>query len=182
MSRALSALVLVFAVGCAQLPERAPGEAASGGFEMTGRVAVRYGQDSASGRVQWRHTGATDDLLITNPLGQGVARITRADGEVRLETSEGQSYRANDAETLTEQVLGWRLPLQGLQDWVLGRPGPGVPVQAQRDNSGQLASLRQDGWEVEYQEYSHSRPARIRLTRPGVDIRLVIETMEDPRP
>jgi outer membrane lipoprotein LolB len=176
-------LLLGLLAGCAQLPERAPGEAASGGFELKGRVAVRYGQDAASGRVQWRHTEDRDELLITNPLGQGVARITRSDGLVLLETPEGQSYRAHDAESLTEQVLGWRLPLQGLQDWVRGRPGPSLPSShIQRDSSGQLALLRQDGWDVEYQEYARSRPARMRLTHPGVDIRLVIETMQDPLP
>jgi outer membrane lipoprotein LolB len=128
--------------------------------------------------VQWRHSAGADDLLITNPLGQGVARITRAHGLVRLETTEGRSYQAEDAETLTEQVLGWRLPLQGLQDWVRGRPGLGAPVEALREHGGQIATLRQDGWEVEYQEYLQGRPARMRLSRPGVDIRLVIESME----
>jgi outer membrane lipoprotein LolB len=149
---------------------------------MAGRVAVRYGQDSASGRVQWRHSDSRDDLLITNPLGQGVARITRADGAVRLDTAEGQSYRAGDAVSLTEQVLGWPLPLEGLQDWIRARPADGVPGQALRDGEGRLARLRQDGWDVEYQEYAQGRPKRIRLTRPGLDIRLVIETMVDPLP
>ena len=176
MRRALTATLLCAALlaGCAQLPREEP---AAGGFELSGRVAVRYGQESATGRVQWRHDVANDDLLITTPLGQGVARIVRAADGVRLETSEGRTYRAPDAESLTQQVLGWRLPLEGLPDWIRARQRPGSPADIQPGEGGRPYTLRQDGWQVEYEEYAGSRPARMRLTHPNVEIRLVVESM-----
>lgn len=181
--RALAALSWVaFLAGCAQLPPLAPGSGTAGGFEMAGRVAVRYGQESATARVQWRHSDASDDLLITNPLGQGVARIVRDDGQVRLETSDGRTFRAPDAESLTEQVLGWRLPLQGLPDWMRARPRAGAPAEVQPGEGAKPFSLRQDGWQVEYEEYAGNRPARMRLSHPGVEIRLAVESMTDIKP
>src|SRR5581483_3907940 len=135
-----SAAVLALAA-CATLPEpSAP--PAEGGFELHGRVAVRYGADGASGNIAWRHSGDADDLLITSFLGQGVARIHRTGGEVQL-VAEGKEHRAPDAETLTERVLGWRLPLAGLPDWVQGRPAPGGAAQVRREG-GRLVAFVQD--------------------------------------
>src|SRR5438128_1585253 len=88
--------------GCSQLAPIPEGGPTAGGFELTGRVAVRYGKESATGRVQWRHDDGSDDLLITNPLGQGVARLTRSGPEVQLQTNDGRTFREPDAETLTE--------------------------------------------------------------------------------
>ena len=165
--------VATLAGACAVLPVPAPFPV--NGFELTGRVAVRYGKEGVSGRVFWRHANDSDDLLITSPLGQGVARVSREGGEARLVTSEGGEYRAADAETLTEHVLGWRLPLAGLPDWVQGRASPGRPAELRRDGAGRVIDLRQDDWKIEYQEYEGERPSRLRLSRGNLEIRLVID-------
>ncbi len=172
---AISAIV-VFLSACSQLAPIPEGPPAVGGFEVSGRVAVRYGNESATGRVQWRHDDSADDLLITNPLGQGVARVTRSGQEVQLQTNDGRSFREPDAETLTEKVLGWRLPLAGLADWILARPRPGRPSQVSRAPSGRISELRQDDWRIEYEDYADGRPSRMKLSRPDLEIRLVVES------
>ncbi len=102
----------------------------------------------------------TRRCLISTPLGQGVARIQRQGGAVVLTTAERRVYRAADTETLTERVLGFRLPLTGLADWVRGRPSP---------------DLEGRGWKIEYQEYdAERRPIRMRVTYPGVELRLAV--------
>jgi outer membrane lipoprotein LolB len=135
---------------------------------------VRYGSEGTSGRISWRHAPQNDDLLITSALGQGVARIRRAGGEVEL-FAEGKEHRAPDAESLTERVLGWRLPLSGLPDWMQGRPSPGRPAEVGRDASNRIVTLVQDDWKIEYQEFDGERPSRLRLTRPNLEIRLIID-------
>jgi len=79
------------------------------------------------GRVFWRHANDTDELLITSPLGQGIARLNRKGDQFRLVTGDRKEYRADNAEDLTEQALGWRLPLAGLSDWVQARRAPAGP-------------------------------------------------------
>src|SRR6267378_7179883 len=112
---------------CASLPEA--GRPLPGGFELSGRVAVRHGKDVASGRIFWRHSNDADELLITSPLGQGIARLDRNGDQFRLVTGDRKEYRADNAEDLTEQALGWRLPLAGLSDWVQARPNPDRPAE-----------------------------------------------------
>ena len=150
------AAVLLMA-GCAHLQETVT-EAPT--FELSGRLAARQGAEAFTGNIAWRHGDATDELLITNPLGQGVARIVRGPDGVVLTTAEPKEYRGSDAESVSEQALGYRLPLQGLADAVRGDS----PVELERR-----------GWKVEVQERdAERRPTRLRLTYPGVELRLAI--------
>lgn len=166
---ALGFAVAALLSACATLTE-AP--IPSGGFELSGRVAVRYAKEALSGRLFWRHSDDADELLITSPLGQGLARVTRVNGGFLLVAGDGREYRATDAESLTEQALGWRLPLAGLSDWVQGRPSRSGPYERLGD-TGQ--ELRQDGWLVAYEEYRDGRPLKLRLTREGLEIRLIVD-------
>jgi len=177
MRSALFCVCLLFA-GCATI-EQPPAPAAPIGdaFQLSGRVSVKYGAEAASGKITWQHDAAGDDLLFSTPLGQGVARIVRQGGLVSLTTSDHKVYQASDVETLTEQVLGWRLPLAGLPDWVRGRAVAGAPAQTRLDSAQRLAELRQSGWLVEYLAHKSDNgpPALLRLSREEVEIRLVID-------
>jgi len=157
---------------CASLPEA--GRPLPGGFELSGRVAVRHGKDAASGRIFWRHSDESDELLITSALGQGIARISREGDQFRLLTGDNKEYRAADAESLTEQALGWRLPLAGLSDWVQARASPGWPAEIRGEQDNGL-EIRQDGWRVAYEEFRGGRPFRMRLTREDLEIRLIVD-------
>jgi len=171
MARALALAAAWLLAACAAMEFRAPAEALE--FELAGRIAVRYRDEASSGSISWRHHARGDEMLITNPLGQGVARILRSGEQVTLVTAEGREHHAADAEELTEQVLGFRVPLAGLADWVQARAAPG-PALARRGAEGRLLELEQAGWRIEYLEYRDQRPSRLRLVYPGVELRLAI--------
>lgn len=175
MRRLCAALALLLLAACA-----APGfqlAAPDAEFELSGRIAVRYRDDAGSGNIAWRHSQRTDELLLSSPLGQGIARIARAGDEIALTMQDGREYKAADAEALTEQMLGFRLPIVGLADWVRGRvasaPAP-APTLNRPGADGRIAELEQSGWRIEYQEYQGKLPSRLRLTYPGVELRLAI--------
>ena len=168
-------------VACASFPQERGSPAAGVEFELTARVAIRYGNEGATGRIVWRHGRTIDEMLITSPVGQGVARITRRDDEVTLVTADQNEYGATDAESLTERVLGWRLPLKGLPDWVQGRAQSGRPAELLRDAQSRLTELKQDDWRIEYQEYEGVRPSKLRISRDDLEIRLVVDQWLAPR-
>jgi outer membrane lipoprotein LolB len=169
---ALGFAAAVLLGACASLSET--GLPPPGGFELSGRVAVRHGKDAASGRIFWRHSDDADELLITSPFGQGIARISRERDQFRLVTGDRKEYHAADAESLTEQALGWRLPLDGLSDWVQARASPGRPAEIRGEPDKGL-EIRQDGWHVAYEEFRGGKPFRMRLTREDVEITLVVD-------
>lgn len=169
--RALAIAALLAAAACAELP-RAP----AGGFEfeLAGRFAARYRDEAASGLIAWRHHALRDEVLLSSPFGQGVAQITREREAVTLIASDSRRYAAADAEQLTEEVLGFRLPLRGLADWVRARPSGEAQSEAQRAPDGRLQVLRQDGWRIEYLEYDGEQPKVLKLNYPGLELRLAI--------
>jgi len=170
--------VCLLLAGCAAVPQKTlpPGPIGEA-FYLSGRVSVKHGTEAASGRISWQHETDSDDLLLSNPFGQGVARIVRRDGLVTLTTSDQKVYRARDVGDLTEQVLGWRLPLAGLPDWVRGRAAAGVPAQTRLNGAHRLAELRQSGWVVEFLDYDDASglPSRLSLSRDDTQIRMVID-------
>ena len=78
-----------------------------------------------------RRTGSWDLAKEVRNLVQ-VARIVREGDAVQLTTAEGKEFRAADSESLTERVLGFRLPIEGLADWAQGRPSPALESRGWR--------------------------------------------------
>jgi outer membrane lipoprotein LolB len=149
--------------------------AADAEFELAGRIAVRYRDDAGTGSIAWRHGLRSDEMLLSSPLGQGIARLVRDGEEVALTTQDGREFRAADAESLTEKVLGFRVPLLGLADWVRGRPAATpAPTRQTLDASGRLAELEQSGWRIEYLAYEAGLPSRLKLNYPGLELRLAV--------
>jgi outer membrane lipoprotein LolB len=93
-----------------------------------------------------------------------------------------EEKRGPDADALTEQLLGWRLPVSGLSDWIEGRPAPGRPARVERNGSRPVL-IEQDGWTVRLAESfeTSGRPRLMVLERaaspfaPGVVLRLVVD-------
>jgi len=171
--RAAALVALLILSGCAQAPLKPPEGALE--FNVLGRIGARYGNDGFTGNVDWRHAKAGDDMLISTPLGQGVARIVREGEAVQLTTANGKQYSAPDAETLTERVLGFRVPLEGMADWVRGEPSAGFASQRETFPDGRLKVLQQRDWRIEYLDYDDGgRPRLMQLNYPGIQLRFVI--------
>ena len=61
-------VVLVLIAGCAQLQTKVPEDVE---FDLSGRLAARYGKDGFTGNIAWRHARSADEMLITSALGAG---------------------------------------------------------------------------------------------------------------
>ncbi|SEK38219.1 lipoprotein insertase outer membrane protein LolB [Nitrosovibrio tenuis] len=159
----------------------------SANFLLSGRVAAKGGRENFSGGVQWRHAESEDEILLLSPLGQALAQIQLNPGGAYLITSDQQNYSAADVEGLTEQVLGWHLPLMGLQYWVQGINSPITASEIDLDIEGRVVGIRQDGWSIDYSSYfpvsavhiaqtQAARPRLLLLKRGDLQIKLIIDT------
>ncbi len=155
---------------------------AVGSFAIVGRIAVLTETKGFSGTMRWHHRPDGDDIAFYSPLGTQLGQINADADGVILTTANQKTYQADDAETLTQQTLGWSLPMVGLPDWVLGRPAAGDAEILAWDAAGRIARMRQQGWEIEYPAYrdagSHQLPARVVLKSPKLDLKLVIESWQ----
>ena len=185
MARLVTALALTLALaGCASTPPVAPVDTRAAlpeRWTLEGRIGVKSADQSLSGNVRWQHRNGADDVLLTSPLGQGVARIVRHSSGVILEIPNQPARRAADAESLTRAVLGYGLPVSGLSWWVQARPAPGSTFEVTRDTWNRFAQIKQDGWTISYLRYADDAPARpqkLALTREGLEIRLVVDSWQ----
>lgn len=147
-------------------------------FAMVGRIAVLTETKGFSGSMRWHHRPDGEDMAFYSPLGTQLGQLN-ADAEgVTLTTSDQKTYQADDAEALTQQALGWSLPMAGLPDWVLGRPAAGeFEIQAW-DDLGRIIRIKQNGWDIEYPSYQGDLPSKVVLKSSRLDLKLVIENWQ----
>lgn len=180
--RALAvSFVSVVLLGACATPYRTPADRAhSGRFAVT--TALGEQRESVSGRFSLEVRGPQQILELASPLGTTVARIEIEPGGARATGARLQEIRGADADALTEQLLGWPLPVSGLADWIEGRPVPQRVARIERDG-GRIVLLEQDGWTIRLPEYfeSAARPRRLVLERPAaantpsVILRLIVD-------
>lgn len=153
-----------------------------GSFAMVGRIAVLTETKGFSGTMRWHHRTDGDDIAFYSPLGTQLGQLNSDGDGVTLTTSNQKTYQADNAETLTQQNLGWSLPMNGLPDWVLGRPASGNAEILAWDEAGRIASLRQNGWNIEYPSYQETSgrwlPGKVLMKSPKLDLKLVVESWQ----
>jgi len=147
-------------------------------FGLEGRIGVLTETKGFSGSMRWHHRPDGDNIAFYSPLGTQLGELEADGNGVTLTTSQ-KTYHAQDAESLTQQTLGWSLPMTGLSDWVLGRPAKGNAEILAWDAAGHISRLRQNGWDIEYPAYQTAPglqlPTKIVLKSPKLDLKLVVE-------
>jgi outer membrane lipoprotein LolB len=182
-SAAVRWLIVLFAAlltACATRPETAPDRVHTGRFSAVASQGER--RESVSGRFSMEVRGDRRRIDLATPLGTTVARIEVGPEGASANGPGMQEARGPDADALAEQLLGWRLPVSGLSDWIEGRPVPSRPARLEREGS-RLVLIEQDGWTVRLAETfaTSDRPRLIILERaasppaPGVVLRLVVD-------
>lgn len=190
LRRLLPTLVLTgLLAACAQLPGASSGDAVTShpvrtgisSYLLTGRIAISQGQQRHAANITWRHSPARDEILLTTPLGQGIAELTRDAAGARLTTAERREFTAPDWQALAVEVFGFPLPLSALPRWLLAD----VPAEAlgiKYDSIGRPQRMVVDGWQVAYLDYAgadvDALPALIEMRRDGIDaieVRLKID-------
>ena len=148
-------------------------------FELKGRLGVQADGKGYSASLIWQHNAEQDDIRIYSPLGGQLARIQKTTDGISLEDAQGQVSVGKDAESLTQALLGWRLPLSGLADWVLGRPVNAAMSSITWDDAGHTLSLNEADWVIAYQQYQASPdtflPYKLSLKNARVQLKLIVE-------
>ncbi len=189
-------MALIWLTGCASLdkPKPVPGAAAQQAqqqrlaqldhWRLAARFSAASDDEAWHGTLYWEQNGPGYDIRFLGPFGQGGMQLVGDQGYASLRLSDGQVFSADDAESLLRARTDWRLPLNALRYWVLGRPAPDqLKRRIRRDSQGLLARLKYDGWTVEFRRYTEVEPglylpAKIFLENPRFQVRLVIDTWE----
>ena len=181
MRRYTAAALALLLAACAATP-LAP--RSSTPFDLLGRALVTYRDGSMTANLRWEHVPAADQIWLMTPTGQTLAHIVDSKEGATLTRADQKRYRAGSVESLTQQALGWPLPLALLQYWVKGEPAPSSKAEAlQRGADGRIANLTQNDWRVAFTYYTEGeyagRVRRLDLSDGANEIRLVVDTWRE---
>ena len=172
MTRAAAAWLLAVSLlsGCASVGQRAQADAET----ISGKLSVRVDAEGASparsesGNFELKGTPDTGQLNLSSPLGTVLAQARWSGHKAWLATSQGETAYP-DLDSLTLEMLGERLPMAALFDWLHGRPWPDAPSTA--NGAPAEAGFEQLGWVVDLARFDEAWVVARRERAPVVTVR-----------
>ena len=158
-------------------------------WRLTGKLAVRQPSDSGTAIINhWIQQGEAYDLALSSSfLGMGSTSLKGVPGFIELTLPNGETYRSGEPEALVEAATGWQLPLENLTWWIRGLPSPASDYRLLFEEQGNLAIIRQAGWEIRYDRWQPfvegypALPARITALKKDKRVRLVVSDWQELR-
>jgi outer membrane lipoprotein LolB len=154
---------------------------------IQGRFSVAYEQNnrpqSVQGRFQWQQQGQRIDIDLMSPLGQTMAKMAITPNSATIQQTDKEIKVAENVAELTEQTLGWSLPVAGMREWLQGfNRSTGNQRQIAKPNENDQFDT--DGWHIHYVSWQQNSvsvyPKRIDLTRTSpqlhqLSLRIIID-------
>lgn len=139
-------------------------------WEAEGKAAVRGPERGTNVYFTWTQQGERYRIVVRGPLGLGRAELLGEPGQVRVTADNlPEEVSAGSLEELLEKTTRRQAPVSHALHWM--RAEPATPRAAlSRDPDGRLRQIREDGWTVDYLEWSPEAPNLPRkLTVQGPD-------------
>ena len=157
-------IILVLFVGCSKIPlipESTSGAERQNKLEqitrwkLKGRLALTTPNESWTVTLRWSQDYDRYLMQFVAPLGQGTYALRGGEGSgVYLLTAKNEVFRADDAESLLKQTVGWHVPMSGFRYWVRGLPEPGVEIlNREFDDQGRISEMQQEDWHISLSRY-----------------------------
>lgn len=190
---------LLLLAGCASVPGIAPSgppnEAAwqahrarlttLSDWDLQGRIGVINGKDGGSGSMDWKQQGDRVTFDFRGPFGAGALEVRGDDQALWVRSSRGDDFITTNPERDFAEILHVPLPVLSMRYWMLGLPDPHSDFSKRVDEKGELVTLTQRGWQVEYQSYAvfdgYDLPTRLLIQRAPVRIRIAINQWQAGR-
>ena len=193
--RRFSLLLLAIAIllsACAQTPQIDPdlktqfwlehqiAAASVLSWEIKGRVAVKNDKESGTVTLFWNQKLDEYELRFIAPLGQGTYILTGSEAGVVMQTAKESIIKANSAEQLLRETLGWDVHLDGLKYWIRGLPEPNINYSnLLLDDKGRLTNLEQSGFHISVSSYINqgdiSLPEKIKIKSDKIQLKVAIQ-------
>jgi len=138
-------------------------------FTATGRLSVKQNDKGSYGNFDWTRTPAVETININTPLGNTIGQLCQDPQGVIATDANGKTYQAATPEQLSQQLLGYQIPIQYLHTWATGGYLPNHPHSTEADGS-----LNQLGWNISRTTNPNGSPRTLQLKNNQLTIRMVI--------
>ncbi len=157
-------------------------------WSIRGRIAVYVKDEVYNLGLGWTRQGEQSRLKLEATLGQGMILLEKKPASVKLTTAENVVYSGSNAQQILYQATGLVIPVEGLQTWIKALPHPSTSYLPDIDALGRANQIRQDGWIINYLEYSqtglplagdHALPRRLYMKHDKLALKIVIDQWQN---
>lgn len=142
----------------------------SADFNAEGRLAVRMDGKGSYANFDWSQQKSVRTINVNTPLGNTLGQLCQDSIGVLATGSDGRVYEAANAAELSQQLLGFSLPLQYLDVWAAGQWVDGIPYQILPDGR-----LQQFEWVISRQLNSDGQVRILQLESQKLSLRLIFD-------
>ncbi len=148
-------------------------------WSVKGRIGIKTADDGFTSNLNWQHQPDKQYFRIYGSLGQTYAELRQNNQLTVLELPDDKIYESSNAEAMIQDVLGYSLPIEHLQYWILGLPYPGGENDLTFDEQGFLRQIKYQQWHISYSKFKQFTdfgdlylPGKIKVTDDQVTLRL----------
>lgn len=153
-------------------------------FQLSGKLGYISPQERQSLNFQWQKNATSSQLRLTNFLGQTVLNLAINASGATVTTYDDKIFHNVSAEALVYELTGLSIPVEKLEDWILGLPSDADAYTLGRQHT--LATLdkqiHQQTWHVDYTSYQAYEtptgelplPHKLKLTQNQTKLNIVI--------
>ncbi|WP_394144515.1 lipoprotein insertase outer membrane protein LolB [Vibrio atypicus] len=153
-------------------------------YQSNGKLGYISPEQRQSLNFQWQHAPKASHLRMTTFLGQTALNMKITPSGASVETYDGQKLSSPNADTLIYQLTGLTIPVEQLNDWLLGKPTQADGYQLNDTNTLATLNKQMNGqlWQLEYLNYKDVQldgvvlplPQKMKLKQGKTSINIVI--------
>ncbi|NVD07192.1 lipoprotein localization protein LolB [Vibrio sp. JPW-9-11-11] len=153
-------------------------------YKSAGKMGYISPQQRQSLNFQWAHAPENTQLRLTTFLGQTALNLNATATGAYVETYDDQRFQAESPQALIHQLTGLNLPIESLNQWLLGRPTEADEYQLNETHTLAWLTKNVSGqqWRLEYLSYQDIEhqgialplPKKIKLTQDDITINIII--------
>lgn len=171
--RFLCLAVAIFLAGCATVPRHEVDTRAGMQidlWEIKGRLAAKIDRQGGTASFIWNRQRDNHSIELYGPLGSGRIFLKQADGKASLVDNSSEFFGDNLEDVLFQRV-GWLIPFDKMQQWIVGKPEPDA-ISDQQYEQSRLIKFSQSGWQISYDKFENFSgvliPTKITLTANNI--------------
>lgn len=151
-------------------------------WTLHAHLGVSDGHHGGSGTLTWVQDGERFSFTVRAPITGRSFRLRGGPDGAVLEGLDQGTVHGADAQALLARVLGWRVPIKPLHDWVRGLRAGGATSGAvlRFGDDGLPSLLKQDGWTVQYRDWftdvAPALPRKVYAAHGDYHVRLSISS------
>ncbi|MGF1751420.1 MULTISPECIES: lipoprotein insertase outer membrane protein LolB [Vibrio] len=155
-------------------------------YTAIGKLAYVSPEQRQTLNFQWTYSPNFTQVRLTTFLGQTVLNLTTTPNGAFIETYDGQKLTGKDVNQLIYQLVGLDIPIEQLQDWLIGLPSTADRYELNPLNTvGSLTKkLQNKQWRLDYEAYQSytlsdssqtlPMPTRMQLEQGDTKLKLVV--------